>query len=361
MWSRPVALHDVVLATSLFGGAVVLGFVLDRLIRRRTRRRGTLTSWGGDHIVLTALRTAVLVWFTAAGLAAASASLPLKLHLAHLVARLIVVLVVGATTLALARGAADSVKLYSLRTSGAVKSSSIFVTLTRIAVLALGLLVLLQALGLSITPLLTALGVGGLAVALALQDTLANLFAGIHILASRKVRLGDYVKLDTGEEGFVIDISWRNASIKQLSNSVVIVPNAKLANALVTNFYQPERETAVVVPLSVDYTSDLDDVERVTLEVARSVMKEVPGGVPDYAPVVRYAAFGDHAIEFNVSLRARDTTDRYLLVHEFIKRIHVRFNREGFVMPFPTRTIHLADGAGMGAGRDQVRRFAHER
>src|ERR1051326_817782 len=150
MWSRPVGAHDLVWAISLFFGAVVLGFLLDRLIRRRTRRRGTITSWGGDHIVLTALRTAVLVWFTSAGLAAASAALPLKPHLAHLIGKLIAVLVVGATTLAIARGAADSVKLYSLRNGGAVKSSSIFVTLTRLAVRALGVLVLLQPLGLSI-------------------------------------------------------------------------------------------------------------------------------------------------------------------------------------------------------------------
>jgi len=344
MWSRPVALNDLVLAISLFVGFVIAGLTLDRLMRRRMRRRGTITSWGGDHIVLAALRTATLVWFTAAGLASASAALPLKPHLAHLIGKLIAALVVGATTLAVARAAADSVKLYSLRTGGAVKSSSIFVTLTRLAILALGLLVLLQALGVSITPLLTALGVGGLAVALALQDTLANLFAGIHILASRKVRLGDYVKLDTGEEGYVIDISWRNTSIKQLSNSVVIVPNAKLASAVVTNFYQPEKETAVIVSVGVGYDSDLDEVEATTIEVARSVQREVPGGVPDYIPIVRYTAFAESSIQFNVILRVRDTTDRFLLTHELIKRLHARYDRDGIDLPYPVRTIRF-DGA----------------
>lgn len=344
MMARPVALSDAVLACSLLLGGIVAGLVLDRLLRRRLRRRGTITSWGGDHVVLAALRTAILVWFAAAGIASAAAALPLRPHVAHVIGKVIAALVVGSTTLAIARAVADSVKMYSLRTAGAVRSSSIFVTLSRVAVLALGLLVLLQALGLSITPVLTALGVGGLAVALALQDTLANLFAGIHILASRKVRLGDYVKLDSGEEGFVIDISWRNTSIRQLSNSVVIVPNSKLASALVTNFYQPERETAVLVNLGVDYASDLDHVEEVTLDVARSVLRDVPGGVSGFTPVLRYNAFGEYAIEFTVVLRAQETTDRYVLTHEFIKRAIDRYRGEGIVIPYPARTIHITDG-----------------
>ena len=173
-----------------------------------------------------------------------------------------------ATTIALARVVADSVRLYALRTQGAIGSSSIFVTLARLTIYLIGLLVLLQTLGVSITPLLTALGVGGLAVALALQDTLSNLFAGLHVIGSRKVRLGDYIQIESGEEGYVVDINWRNTSIRSLPNDIVVVPNAKLANAIVTNFYQPERETSVVAKACVAYDSDLEHVERVTVEVA---------------------------------------------------------------------------------------------
>ena len=351
MLLRPLQLHDVVLASSFLVGGLVVGITLDLLIRRRLRHRGTITSWGGDHVILVALRTALLVWFVAAGAAAAAAGLPLRPHTSHIVEKTLVGLVVAATTLALARAAADSVKLYSLRTAGAVRSSSIFVTLARLAVFALGLLLLLQTLGLSITPLLTALGVGGLAVALALQDTLANLFAGVHILASKKVRLGDFVKLDDGSEGYVIDISWRNTSIRQLTNSVIIVPNAKLASAVVTNYYQPEPETSVLVQAGVDYSSDLDHVEEVTIDVARHVLASTPGGIPSFEPLVRFHTLGENAVEFTVVLRARDTTDRFLLTHEFIKRLHERYRRESIVVPYPTRTIHIADGDGDGLRR----------
>ena len=359
MLVRPLLPRDAILASAFVVGGVLLGAVLDLIIRRRLRRRGTITSWGGDHIILAALRTTILVWFAVAGLAAAAATLPLRPHPAQLIQKALLALVVFSTTLAIARAAADSVKLYSLRTAGAVRSSSIFVTLTRLAVFTVGLLILLQTLGVSITPLLTALGVGGLAIALALQDTLANLFAGLHILGSKKVRLGDFVRLDSGEEGFVIDISWRNTSIRELTNSVVIVPNAKLAGAVLLNYFQPERETAVLVEAAVDYASDLDRVEEVTIDVARSVLATVPGGVPTFQPVVRFHTFGEYSIQFTVALRARETTERFLIVHEFIKTLHDRYRREGIVMPYPVRTIRLDDGDGRA--RDRARALVGDR
>jgi len=356
--SRPLHVRDAVLASAFLVGGILLGALLDLIIRRRLKRRGTITSWGGDNVILAALRTAILIWFAVAGATAAAATLPLRPHVAHGIQRGLLALVVFATTLAIARAAADSVKLYSLRTEGAIRSSSIFVTLTRLAVFAVGLLVLLQALGASITPLLTALGVGGLAVALALQDTLANLFAGLHIIGSKKVRLGDFVKLESGDEGFVIDISWRNTSIRTPSNSVIIIPNAKLAEAALVNYYQPERENAVLVEVGVDYASDLDHVEEVTIDVARSVLATVPGGIPSFQPLVRFREFGEYSIQFTVVLRAREATDRFIIIHEFVKQLHERYRSEGIDMPYPVRTLRFADGA---ADRDGARSLARGR
>ena len=100
------------------------------------------------------------------------------------------------------------------KAAGTFASTSILVTMIELIVYITGALFLLQSFGVSITPLLTALGVGGLAVALALQDTLANLFSGINILLSKQIKMGDFVKLSSGEEGLVIDMNWRNTVIK---------------------------------------------------------------------------------------------------------------------------------------------------
>jgi small-conductance mechanosensitive channel len=203
----------------------------------------------------------------------------------------------------------------------------------------IGLLVALNGVGVSITPMLTALGVGGLAVALALQEPLANFFAGLFITLAGQIRLGDYVRLDSGQEGYVADFSWRSTRLRMLANNLVIVPNAKLAQALVVNHDLPSRDLAVIVEVGVDYASDLDAVERVVTEVGRDVMATVPGGIAEFAPFIRFHTFGQSSIDFTVILRAREYVDQYLIKHEFIKRLHRRFDEEGIVIPFPIRTL----------------------
>ena len=351
MLTEPLSLRHIVAAPSLFVGGIVLGILADMVVRRRlARRRRTITSWGGDDVVIGALRRVILVWFVIAGTWAAVFTLPLEPRLAAFANKALVAILIVSTTVAVARLGADSVRMYALRTQGGVGSSSIFVTLVRLGIFVLGLLVLLQMLGMSITPLLTALGVGGLAIALALQDTLSNLFAGLHIIGSRKVRLGDYIKVDSGEEGYVVDINWRNTSIRSLPGDVVVVPNAKLANAIVTNFYQPQRETNVVAKASVAYESDLEHVERVTIDVAREAMRALSITIPDFEPVVRFNEFGDSAIDFSVVMRVREYSDRFELVHVFMKRLHECFRSEGVEMPYPVRQImtkeHPSDGDG---------------
>ena len=200
-----------------------------------------------------------------------------------------------------------------------------------------GMLIIFNVLGISITPLITALGVGGLAVALALKDTLSNLFAGLHMIASKEVRPGDYVKLDSGEEGTIKDITWRSTSISSPAQNIIIVPNAKVAAATITNYAVPDSEVTFSIQVNAAYIGDLDRIERVTLEVAKRIMNEIPGGVPGYAPTVRFNTFGETGILFFVSLKAREWSAHYLVKHEFIKALHKRYAEEG--ISFPVKTV----------------------
>lgn len=292
----------------------------------------------------------ILVWFTVAGAWAAVFTLPLTPRLANVASKTLVSLLVLTTTIAVAQVVADSVRLYALRTQGAIGSSSIFVGLARLTIYVIGLLILLQTLGVSITPLLTALGDGDLAVALALQDTLSNLFAGLHIIASRKVRLGDYIKIEIGEEGYVVDINWRNTSIRSLPNDIVVVPNAKLASAILTNFYQPERETSVLAQACVSYDSDLSRVERVAIEVAREAMRALKIVIPGFEPFVRFHTFDDSGINFAVVMRVREYSDRFELIHLFMKGLHERFAAEGIEIPYPVRKLIMQEPPPDGDG-----------
>jgi small-conductance mechanosensitive channel len=215
-------------------------------------------------------------------------------------------------------------------------------TAVRGTVLVIGLLVLLDALGVQITPLLTALGVGGLAVALALQDTLSNLFAGVHLLADKPIRVGDYVKIADAAEGYVLDVGWRSTRVRMLQHNVVIVPNKRVAESIITNFDLPERRMGLVVPVGVAYGSDPDVVERVLVDEARRAAGEVPGLLADPPPQARLIpGFGPHSLDFSLSCQVASFADQYLVQHELRKRILRRFQAEGIAFPDPVRTIEL--------------------
>jgi len=206
----------------------------------------------------------------------------------------------------------------------------------------LGFLIILSVLEISITPFITALGVGGLAVALALQDTLANLFAGIHILIEKTIRVGDFIRLETGQEGYVEDITWRTTRVKMLPNNIVVIPNSKLAQSIVTNYYLPEKRMSLSIPIGVSYSSDPEKVEKILVEEAKKAVGEIPGLIKDPEPFVRFIpGFGESSLDFTLICQVREFVDQYLVQHELRKRIFKRFKKEGIEIPFPQRTVHL--------------------
>ena len=280
-------------------------------------------------------------WAVLLGLWVSAGYWPLTPEGRVLVERTVFVLGAVSVTLAAAAVASESVETFGSVIAPALPVSSLTRNIAWTLVATLGALVVLNGLGLSITPMLTALGVGGLAVALALQEPLANFFAGLFITLAGQVRVGDYLKLDSGQEGYVVDFSWRSTRLRMLANNLVIVPNAKLAQAIVVNHHLPAQDLAVLVEVGVDYASDLAHVEAVVVDVGRAVMREVAGGVAEFEPFIRYHTFGESSVNFTVILRGREFVDQYLIKHEFIKRLHAQFDREGISIPFPIRTIAM--------------------
>jgi len=205
----------------------------------------------------------------------------------------------------------------------------------------LGFMIILNILGVPVTAPLAAAGIGGIAIAFALQSTLNDFLSGVYIMADRPVRVGDYIELETGQKGYVVSVGWRSTRIRELPNDIIIIPNSKLASTIVTNYYLPEREMACLVQVGVSYGSDLEKVEKVTIDVAKKVMSRVPGGVKEFEPFIRYHTFSDFSINFTVILRVNEYVDKYLLTHEFIKELHKRYKKEGIVIPFPIRTVYM--------------------
>jgi small-conductance mechanosensitive channel len=186
------------------------------------------------------------------------------------------------------------------------------------------------------------LGVGGLAVALALQDTLSNLFAGFYVAVARQVRLGDYIKLNTGEEGYVADIGWRNTTVRALANNMIIIPNSKLSQANVTNYYLPEKRMSSNVAVMVSYQADADRVEATLLEVAQQAVKEVPGMVADPPPNVMFdPGFAESGLGFTVNYQVAEFVAQFPVRNEMRKRIYRRLREEGIEIPYSSKAVYL--------------------
>lgn len=208
-----------------------------------------------------------------------------------------------------------------------------------------GLLVILNLLDISLAPALTALGVGGIAVSLALKDTLANLFSGFYISMAGNIHKGDYIRLDSGQEGFVEDVTWRITTLRTLQNNLVVIPNSKLSEALVTNYTYPEPRMALSIPLLVSYDSDVDRVERVVLEEVHA-SAGLEGLLLDPPPVVRLnPGFGDSALNLTLVVHVSDFTKQFAVQDVLRRRILARFRREGISIPFPIRTLDLPPGS----------------
>lgn len=202
----------------------------------------------------------------------------------------------------------------------------------KIAFFVVGGILIADNLGIAITPLLTTLGIGSLAIAIALQDTLGNLFAGLYIKADRPLQVGHYVKLSTGEEGYVEHIGWRNTQIRELPQATVYVPNSKLVQSNISNYQSRFDDTVVSVQLRVHCNNDLEKVEQVTCQAAREIFKSLCKQDSRCDTVVRFSAFSPSGVDFAVTLSGRGLRDSFSVKHEFVKRLHRRYREEGITV-----------------------------
>lgn len=323
---------------------IAVFLVVKKIVLGAMRKVEARTRWTWDDVLVQSLSAPLLIAILASGLLIFDRILPLQpewdrafdVLFGFSIVLALVLFVDRATRGVLERLAAGSTVMQGAR--GLVQAA------VRGLIIGIGLLIFLDSIGISITPILASLGVGSLAVALALQDTLANLFAGIYMIADKPIEPGHLVKLPTGEEGRVMRVGWRSTRIRLVNNSTLVIPNSRLAGGTIVNFDLFDREIAVTVQAGVHFESDLDKVERVTLEAARDVMRSVDGAVPAFEPALRFQGFGQSAIEVQVTLRARDCAAAPAVRHEFVKRLVARYRQEGIVMPYPIRTIDMPSG-----------------
>ena len=211
----------------------------------------------------------------------------------------------------------------------------------------LAALMALDVLGVSITPLIAGLGIGGIAIALALQPTLSNLFSGTFMVSEGELNEGDFIELDGGPAGFVVSVTWRSTKIRDRFNNLIIIPNSTMMDSIMTNYYSESKEMSVLVECGISYDSDLERVEEVALEVAGQLRDELEEAIDDFDPVIRFRSFGESNIDFVVVMRAADRTSSFVVKHELMKRLHARLRQEGIEINYPVRKLVMPSSDGL--------------
>lgn len=229
----------------------------------------------------------------------------------------------------LSRFFAARIKYKAQESDSVIVSTSIFGNIIKVLILFISVLVALRILNVPIGPALTALGVGGIAVALALKDTLENFFGGLQIIFSKQVRIGNYIMLATGEEGYVRDITWRNTSIETPYNTTLIIPNSKLSSAYVTNCSVPDESTISRIKFIVSAYSDVKKIEDISANIADKIQKDsVYSSNHEYKPFIHLRDLGQFGQEWWVYLLTDHAENINRIRHEFLKDLIVELQNQ---------------------------------
>lgn len=231
-----------------------------------------------------------------------------------------------------------AIKIINVKLKKEENAVSLVDNIVNAAVYIMAILIVLSHFDIAITPILTAMGVGGMAVAFGLQETLQNIFAGLWLIAAKQLQAGDYILLTGDQKGKVTDITWRYTTVQTLLGNLMVIPNKTLANAIVTNYNLPQEDITIQIPIGVSYDSDLEQVERVTLEVANEVMHHMSeySSIP---PRVVFHTFADSSIQFDILIHSARFDMQLELKHRFIKALTARYRKEGIVIPYPIQTV----------------------
>lgn len=334
-------LEMLIVPIGILVAALTAGITLNRMIKKRVMHRLTSDETSWQSVFINALQGVPISLCLVVGLYWIVNTIDIIEPLVRIFSYILFTVIILTITRVIARTVSGVIDMQIERSQQSMPKTTLLNAIVNGIIYAMGILVVLQYYGISIAPILTALGVGGMAVALALQETLANIFSGLHLILSKQLRLGDYIHLSSGEEGRVTDITWRFTTIVPVGEgNMVVIPNQKIASSIITNYSMPRHDIVIKIPVGVAYDSDLQKVEDVTLEVARQVLTDLNEKLDaDRQPSVRFYNFGDSSIDFNVLLHSARFDDQFRLKHEFIKALTARFRQEGIEIPFPIRTI----------------------
>jgi small-conductance mechanosensitive channel len=293
-----------------------------------------------DDIIVDALKRRAIAWAVLGTIFVQLEALPWRPRSITVAQNVVAALLIMSVTLALVRLVSRVASVHARTADAGVGGTTLVRYISTTLLVIIGMIAVLALFGISVVPMFTALGVGGLAVALAFQDTLANVFSGVNLTLARQIRVGDYIEL--GElEGFIADIGWRATTLRTLTGTQIFIPNKKLAESVMVNYSRSDTGMSVTLDLIVGHDEDPERIEAIVLDELARAAAEVPGIRGEEPPLVRFKRFAESALEFKAFVAIRHFQDRFLLSHTLMKRLHRRFKAEQVVIPVPQRAVRM--------------------
>jgi small-conductance mechanosensitive channel len=336
----PVAVFFVVVASVLLGRRILFGG-LHKWSKAHDSQLGNLAA--------ETLSGPILLWSLILGLHVSTQVAEIPHRYQRFIEPAIDVLWILAITSAVSRFAGRAVRYYGTPVTGAKSVTSLTQKVVQFIVVAIGIVWLLKdVFNVSLGPILTTLGVGGLAVALALQDTLSNLFAGFYVSISGLVNLGDYLKLSSGEEGYVVDIAWRCTTLRTGSNNLVVIPNNKLATTTYTNFQLPEGRMGLSLTFNLGMDADVDRVMASLQEEVTAATYHISGLLATPAPGVRFNGPTENGLQFLVYFNVGKYDDQAPVLSDLRRVLFKRLRNEGVHFDVPPKAVILQGTSAAG-------------
>ena len=326
----------VIIPVALLVATILVGLVVRKILFRLLRRWARNTDSQLDVLVIDTLARPMILWMVILGLHLATQNSEIPLQYLKYIPKTLKVLWGLSFTIAISHFAGNMVRYYGSAVKGVKAVTSLSQKLVQFSILIVGIMWLLKVVfDISLAPILTTLGVGGLAVALALQDTLSNLFAGFYVSVSGLVRIDDYIRLNTGEEGYITDINWRCTTMRTRFNNLVVIPNNKLGQAIFTNYFLPDGRMVASILCGVGGNSDIDLVEKFLLEEAVGGAKDIESVLAEPPPSVRFnPGPWEGALIFQIVFSVSQFADLPVARSEIRKRIYSRLRKEGIEASF---------------------------
>jgi small-conductance mechanosensitive channel len=300
-----------------------------------------------DDIVVDSLKRRAIAWTVLGTVFVQLEALPWRPRSITVAQNIVAAVLIMSVTLALVRLVSKLASVHATSADAGVGGTTLVRYISTALLIIVGLVSVLALFGISVVPMFTALGVGGLAVALAFQDTLANVFSGVNLTLARQIRVGDYIELgEHGElEGFIADIGWRATTLRTLSGTQIFIPNKKLAESVMVNYSRSDAGMSVTLEFRVGHDEDPERVEAVVLDEMLRATADIPGIRAEEPPVVRFKAFAESALEFKAFVAIRNFQERFLITHTLMKRLHRRLKREQITVPVPHRAVRMLAAA----------------